>query len=60
MDDSEVFGNDAMSAAQIKMWQRYFKYGQESVDSDPCSGRPATSRTPENIERVQPVISKDH
>ena len=49
-----------MSAAQIKMWHRCFKDDWASVESDPRSVQPATSRTPENIERVQPVISKDH
>ena len=42
------FGDDVMSAAQIKLW--HFKDGRESVESDPRSGRPATSRTPENVE----------
>ena len=37
-------------AAQIKVWHKCFKNGQESVESNPCSGRPATSRTPENVE----------
>ena len=41
------------------MWHKCFKDGQESVESDPCSGRPATSRTPENVERVQAVLNKD-
>ena len=41
------------------MWHKCFKDGQESVESDPHSGRPATSRTPENVERVQAVINKD-
>ena len=42
----KAFGDDAMSAAQIKVWYECFKDGQESVKSDPCSGRPAISRTP--------------
>ena len=49
----KAFRDDAMSAAQIKVWHRHFKDGQKSVESDSCSGRPATSRTPENIEHVQ-------
>ena len=53
------FGDDAMSAAQIKVWHRCFKDGQESVESDQHSGRPATSRTPENVECVQAAIKKD-
>ncbi|XP_054431328.1 protein GVQW3-like [Pteronotus mesoamericanus] len=54
----KVFGEDAMSAAQIKVWHKRFKDGRESVESDPRSGRPATSRTPENVERVRAAISK--
>ena len=45
----KAFGDDAMSAAQIKAWHKHFKDGQESVESYPHSGRPATSRTPETV-----------
>ncbi|XP_053429152.1 protein GVQW3-like [Nycticebus coucang] len=55
----KTFGDDAMSAAQIKVWHKRFRDGRESVESDPRSGRPATSRTPENVERVRAAISKD-
>ena len=41
------------------MWHKCFKDGRESVESDPCSGRPATSRTPENVELVRTAINKD-
>ena len=30
--------DDAMSAAQIKVWHKCFKDGEESVESDPHSG----------------------
>ena len=33
--------------------------GWESVESDPHSGRPATSRTPENVEHVWVAINSD-
>ena len=55
----KAFGDDAMSAAQIKVWHRGFKDGQKSVESDPHSGRPATSRTPENVEPVWAAINKN-
>ena len=42
----QAFGDDAMSAAQIKVWYKCFKDGGESVENDPPSGRPVTSRTP--------------
>ena len=52
----KAFRDDAMGAAEIKVWH---KDGQESVESDPHSGRSATSRTPENVERVWAAINKD-
>ena len=55
----KTFRDDARSAAEIKVWHKCFKDGQESLESDSCSGRPATSRTPENVERVWAAISKD-
>ena len=55
----KAFGDDAMSAAQIKVWHKRFEDGRESVEIDPHSGRPATSRTPENVERLQAATNKD-
>ena len=55
----KAFGNDAMSAVQMKVWHKHFKDGQESVESDPRSGRPAASKTPENVEHVWAAINKD-
>ena len=31
----KAFRDDAMSAAQIKVWHKRFKDGRESVESDP-------------------------
>ena len=53
-----AFGDDAVNAVQIKLWLKPFKDGQVSVESDPRSGRPATSRTHKNVERVQAAINK--
>ena len=39
----KALGDDAVSAAQTKVWHKCFKDGQESVESDPHSGRPATA-----------------
>ena len=51
--------DNAMSAVQIKVWRKCFRDGLESVESDPHSGRPATSRIPENVECVQAAVNKD-
>ena len=55
----KAFRDDAMTAEQIKLWHKCFKDGQESVESDPCSGRPAISRTPQKIEHVWAAINTD-
>ena len=54
-----LLGDDAMSAVQINVWRKPFKDGQETTESDPHSERPATSRTPENVECVWAAINKD-
>ena len=54
----KAFGNDTMSAAQIKVWHKCFSDGWESVEIDPHSGGPATSRTPEKVERVRDAINR--
>ena len=48
-----------MSAAQIKVWDKHFKDRQESVESDPRSGRLAMNRTSENVERMWAAINQD-
>ena len=53
-----AFKDDAMSAAQRKVWHKHFKDGRESVEDEPHSGKPATSRTPEKVEHVQAAINK--
>ena len=56
--NQKAFGDEAMSAAQMKVWHKYFKGVSESVESDLHSGRPATSRTPENVEYVWAAITE--
>ena len=55
----KALADKAMNAAQIKVWHKHFINGQESAESDPHSGRPAASRTSENVERVWAAINKD-
>ena len=51
--------DESMGITQIKEWHRRFKNGRTSVDSDPCSGKPSLTTTPENIERVRLAIESD-
>ena len=51
-----AFWDNAMNAAQTEVWN---KDGWESVESGLHSGKPATSKTPENVERVRAAMNKD-
>ena len=55
----KAFGNECMSKTRIKEWCNRFKGGRTSVDSDSRSGRPSTTKTLDNIERVQLAIEGD-
>ena len=46
----QAYGEDAMGRTpQVFDWFRRFKEGRTSVESDPRSGRPSTSRNEEMI-----------
>ena len=55
----KAFRDDAMSGVQIKVWDKHFKDRQESVESDPRSGRLAMNRTSENVEHMWAAINQD-
>ncbi|CAK9826493.1 Protein GVQW3 [Anthophora retusa] len=55
----KVYGDESMSNTQIKEWFNRFKSGQTSVESDPRSGRPSSTKTPENVERIRTVINEN-
>ena len=55
----EVYGDDTMSRTRVFGWHRRFKNGREEVEDDHWSGRPSTSRTDENVERVRQKVRSD-
>ncbi|GFU44955.1 mariner Mos1 transposase [Trichonephila clavipes] len=57
-----AFGDEAMSRALVFEWFRRFKEGCQSVNSDPRSGRPSTSRNEDKIARegsCDEILRKD-
>ncbi|PNF36792.1 hypothetical protein B7P43_G11160 [Cryptotermes secundus] len=55
----QAFRDDAMSNSWIKEWYNRLKDGRTSVDSEPRSGRPSTSRNENFIEQVRTLVMED-
>ena len=55
----EVYGDATMSRTRIFEWHKRFREGREDVEDDPKCGRPTTSRTNENVERVREKVRND-
>lgn len=55
----QVYGANTMSRTRVFEWHKRFKEGREEVEDDSRSGRPSTSRTEVNIERVRQVMRGD-
>ena len=54
-----VYGDATMSRTRIFEWHKRFREGREDVEDDRRSGRPTTSRTNENVERVREKVRND-
>ena len=48
-----VYGDNAMKKTAVYNWVKRFSERRESVTDEEKSGRPATSRTAENIAKIQ-------
>ncbi|GBM24254.1 Putative uncharacterized protein FLJ37770 [Araneus ventricosus] len=52
----KVYGVDAVSKKCVFEWFKRFRDGKEDVKDEPRSGRPSTSTTPDNIQRVRRMV----
>ena len=55
----QVYGELTMSRTRTFEWHKQFKEGREDCEDDPRSGRPLTSRSVENIDRVRQLVRAD-
>jgi len=51
-----VYGDAAVTMKTVYKWFERFRSGRESVEDEERSGRPSTSKTQENVERVREMI----
>jgi len=56
----QVYGDNAMKKTAVYKWVKLFSEGRESVTEEERSGRPATSRTEENIANVRQIVRENH
>jgi len=54
-----AFGESAMSKTRVYEWYKRFQEGREDVEDDERLGRPSTSTTDENVEKVKEMIMSD-
>jgi len=52
----QIYGDNAMKKTEVYKWVKRFSAGRESVTDEESSGRPATSRTEENIVKVRQIV----
>jgi len=55
----QVYGDNAMKKTEVYKWVKRFSEGRESVTDEERSGRPATSRTEENIAKVRAILREN-
>jgi len=56
---NEVYGEDSLSRAQVFQWHKNFREGRDDVHDEPRGGRPSTSHTDPNVQKVRDVLNAD-
>ena len=54
-----AYGDAALSKTRVYEWFSHFKNGEMSIEDRPRSGRPATWRSDENVDKTNALIRED-
>jgi len=54
-----VYGQSAPSYYKVKFWSKQFKWGRESIEDDPHTGRPVEATSEEMCQKVESLILAD-
>lgn len=52
----KAFGDDTISQPRVYEWYKRFQEGREDIEDDARSGRPSTSTSDENVEKVKEIV----
>lgn len=55
----EVYGSECLSRTRVFEWFKRFQDGRQDVEDDSRPGRPSTSKTDDNVEKVANLIRSD-
>ena len=56
---SKTYGESVMSKTKVYEWYKRFQHGREEIEENDRPGRPSTSRTDENVEKVKEMVMND-
>ncbi len=54
-----VYEDGALKAMVVYKWIVYYKEGCESLEDDPCSGRPVSTHNDENVKCIDELFTKN-
>ena len=55
----QAYVEHALSRSQVFKWYKAFSEGRESIKNEPRSGKPSTSKTDNNVEKVRALVRPD-
>ena len=54
-----VYEERAVTLKCVYEWFKRFREGRDTIEDAPRSGRPATARTPDNVQKVKEFLAQD-
>ncbi|KAL4113365.1 hypothetical protein QTP88_016997 [Uroleucon formosanum] len=56
---TEVYGDSVLSRPRVFEWHKRFREGREEVEDNQRVGRPCSSKTNDNISKINEIVRKD-
>ena len=56
---TKAYGESAINKKRVYEWYEHFQDGRKDVEDDERPGRPSTSTTDENLEKVKEMVMND-